>query len=157
MAREAASLVLLDDDFSSIVAAVRLGRRIYDNLRKAMAYILAVHVPIAGISLLPVLPACRWCSMPVHIAFLELIIDPACSVVFEAEPEEPDVMRRPPRSPRAAPLFSGRVLIGQPVAGRPVAPRGQRRLSVQPCTAEPAERGCARRSPSSRSCCPTSP
>jgi Ca2+-transporting ATPase len=102
VAREAASLVLLDDDFSSIVKAVRQGRRIYDNLRKAMAYIFAIHVPIAGLSLLPALFGWPLVLLPVHVAFLELIIDPACSVVFEMEPEEADVMRRPPRDPAKA-------------------------------------------------------
>jgi Ca2+-transporting ATPase len=105
VAREASSLVLLDDDFNAIVHAVRLGRRIYDNLRKAMAFVLAVHVPIAGLSLLPLLLGLPAMFTPVHIAFLELIIDPVCSIVFEAEPEEPGVMQRPPRDP-AAPLFS---------------------------------------------------
>ena len=99
VARESASLVLLDDDFTSIVRAVRLGRRIFDNLQKAMAYIMAVHVPIAGMSLLPVLLRWPLALFPVHIVFLELIIDPACSVVFEAEAAETDVMRRPPRDP----------------------------------------------------------
>jgi P-type Ca2+ transporter type 2C len=97
VAREAAALVLLDDDFTSIVSAVRLGRRIFDNLKKAMAYIFAIHVPIAGMSLLPVLFKWPLALLPVHIVFLELIIDPACSVVFEAEGDEADVMRRPPR------------------------------------------------------------
>jgi len=106
VAREAASLVLLDDDFSSIVRAVRLGRRIFDNLQKAMAYILAIHVPIAGMSLLPVLLKWPLVLFPVHIVFLELIIDPACSIAFEAEPEEEDIMQRPPRDPRK-PLFNG--------------------------------------------------
>lgn len=106
VAREAASLVLLDDDFASIVEAVRLGRRIYDNLRKAMAYILAIHIPIAGLSLLPVLFGWPLIFFPVHIAFLELIIDPACAIVFEAEREEPDTMSRPPRPPDE-PLFGG--------------------------------------------------
>jgi Ca2+-transporting ATPase len=101
VAREAAHLVLLDDDVSSIAAAIRLGRRVYDNLRKAMAYALAVHVPIAGVSLLPVLLGRPLLLLPVHIVFLELIVDPACSIAFEAEPEEADVMRRPPRDPRA--------------------------------------------------------
>src|SRR5271165_1650338 len=84
VAREAAALVLLDDDFASIIEAIRLGRRIYDNLRKAMAYILAVHVPIAGLSLLPLV--CGWplIFMPVHIVFLEMVIDPVSSIVFEA-------------------------------------------------------------------------
>ena len=100
VARESAALVLLDDDFSSIVAAVRLGRRIFDNIRKAVAFILAVHVPIAGLSMLPVFFA-DWplLLLPVHIAFLELIIDPACTLIFEAEDAESDLMRRPPRNP----------------------------------------------------------
>ena len=105
VAREAAAIVLLDDDFGSIVRAVRLGRRIYDNLLKAMAFVLAVHVPIAGLSLLPLLFGLPVIFMPVHIAFLELVIDPVCSIAFEAEPEEGDLMQRPPRS-RDAALFS---------------------------------------------------
>ena len=98
VAREAASLVLLDDDFSSIVAAIRLGRRIFDNIKKAIVFIVAVHVPIAGLSILPVFFA-GWplLLLPVHIVFLELIIDPSCSLVFEAEKAEADVMLRPPR------------------------------------------------------------
>ena len=109
VARESASLVLLDDDFTSIVRAVRLGRRIFDNLQKAMAYIMAVHVPIAGMSLLPVLFRWPLALFPVHIVFLELIIDPACSVVFEAEAAETDVMKRPPRNPGDR-LFGWRTL-----------------------------------------------
>jgi len=97
VAREAADLVLLNDDFSSIVGAVRLGRRIFENLKKAIAYIFAVHVPIAGMSLLPVLFNLPLVLLPAHIAFLELIIDPACSTVFEAEPEEKGIMHQPPR------------------------------------------------------------
>jgi Ca2+-transporting ATPase len=98
VAREAASLVLLNDDFSSIVTAVKLGRRIFTNLKKAMGYIFSVHLPIAGMSLLPILLNLPPILLPAHIAFLELIIDPACSTVFESEPEEADIMRRPPRS-----------------------------------------------------------
>lgn len=109
VAREASALVLLDDDFSSIVQAVRMGRRIFDNLKKAMAYIFAIHVPIAGMSLLPVLFRWPLVLLPVHIVFLELIIDPACSVVFEAEPEEAGIMRRPPRNLRE-PLFDARTV-----------------------------------------------
>jgi Ca2+-transporting ATPase len=105
VARECAALVLLDDDFASIVQAVRLGRRIFDNIRKAIAYIFAIHVPIAGMSLIPVLFNWPLVLMPVHILFLELIIDPACSTIFEAEREEADVMRRRPRD-RNEPLFS---------------------------------------------------
>jgi len=100
VAREAAGLVLLDDDFSSIVSSVRLGRRIFDNLQKAMSYIFAIHVPIAGLSLIPVALGWPLLLMPVHIVFMELIIDPACSTVFEAEPAEADVMQRPPRDPK---------------------------------------------------------
>ena len=109
VAREAASIVLLDDNFASIVRAVRLGRRIFDNLRKSMSYILAVHVPIAGLALLPVLLGWPTVLFPLHIAFLELVIDPACSMVFENEPSESDVMRRPPRDAKA-PLFAGMTL-----------------------------------------------
>jgi len=99
VAREAPAIVLLDDDFGSIVKAVRLGRRIYDNLRKATAFILAVHVPIAGLALAPLVFGLPVLFGPIHIAFIEMVIDPVCSLVFEAEPEEDDVMRRPPRPP----------------------------------------------------------
>lgn len=109
VARESASLVLVDDDFTAIVRAVRLGRRIFDNLRKAMSYILAVHVPIAGMALLPVLLGWPTLLYPMHIALLELIIDPSCSVAFENEPAESDVMQRPPRD-ADAPLFGGATL-----------------------------------------------
>ena len=98
VAREASSIVLLDDDFGSIVHTVRLGRRIYDNLRKAISYIVAVHVPIAGLALAPLLFGFPLLLTPIHIAFLEMVIDPACSIVFEAEPDEVDLMARPPRS-----------------------------------------------------------
>lgn len=105
VAREAAAIVLLDDDFSSVVKAIRLGRRIYDNLRKAMAFIFAVHVPIAGLALLPLLAGLPVLLGPVHIAFIEMVIDPVCTLVFEAEEEESDIMRRAPRSPER-PLIS---------------------------------------------------
>jgi Ca2+-transporting ATPase len=99
VAREASSLVLMDDNFASIVGAVKMGRRIFDNLQKALGYIFAIHVPIAGLSLIPVffadLPLILW---PVHIVFLELIIDPACSIIFEMEKEEKNVMSHPPRA-----------------------------------------------------------
>ncbi|MEO8360684.1 MAG: cation-translocating P-type ATPase [Vicinamibacteria bacterium] len=106
VAREASSIVLLDDDFGSIVKAVQLGRRIYDNLRKAVGFIFAVHVPIAGLALLPLPFGLPILFGPVHIALLEMVIDPVCSLVFEAESEEADIMGRPPRDPEA-PLFSG--------------------------------------------------
>ncbi len=110
VAREAADLVLLDDSFTSIVQAVRLGRRIFDNLKKAMAYVMAVHVPIAGLALIPVLLKWPLVMLPLHVVFLELVIDPACSVAFEAEPEEANVMERPPRNPKQ-PLFDRRTLV----------------------------------------------
>ncbi len=110
VAREASSLVVLNDDFSSIVQAIRLGRRIFDNLKKAIAYIFAVHIPIAGMSFLPVLFQLPIVLLPAHIAFLELIIDPACSIVFESDPEEKDIMKRPPRNLKE-PLFNRRTFI----------------------------------------------
>jgi Ca2+-transporting ATPase len=110
VAREAAAIVLLDDDFTSIVAAVHGGRRIFDNLRKAIDFIVAVHIPIAALAILPVLFGWPLILLPVHIVFLEFIIDPACTLVFEAEPAEPDIMRRPPRAPDT-PLFTMRLLI----------------------------------------------
>jgi Ca2+-transporting ATPase len=109
VAREASTLVLLDDDFSSIVQAVKIGRRIFDNIQKALAYTFAVHVPIAGMSLIPVLFTWPLLLFPIHIVFLELIIDPACSIVFEGEPEERGIMRRPPRRPKD-PLVPRRLL-----------------------------------------------
>ncbi len=109
VARESSDLVLLDDDFSSIVEAVRLGRRIFDNLKKAMAYIISVHVPIAGMSLVPAILGWPIILYPAHVVFLELIIDPACSIVFESEPAEENVMKRPPRDPNES-VF-GKTLI----------------------------------------------
>ena len=116
VAREASSLVLLDDDFGSIIHAIRLGRRIYDNLRKAMAFAFAVHVPIAGLSLLPLLLDLPLMFAPVHIAFLEMLISPVCSLVFESEAEEDDVMSRPPRPP-GAPLFSHSLIVTSLIQG----------------------------------------
>ncbi len=107
VAREAAALVLLDDNFASIVQAVRMGRRIFDNLKKAMAFIFSVHIPIAGMSLVPVLLNWPLALLPVHILFLELIIDPACTIVFEMETDEKDIMDRPPRR------------LEEPLFGRP--------------------------------------
>jgi Ca2+-transporting ATPase len=111
VAREASSLVLMDDNFASIVGAVKMGRKIFDNLQKALGYIFAIHVPIAGLSLIPVffadLPLILW---PVHIVFLELIIDPACSMIFEAEKEEKNVMSRPPKDINE-PFFGARKII----------------------------------------------
>jgi len=109
VAREAAAIVLLDDNFASIVQAGRMGRRIFDNLKKAMVFIFSVHIPIAGMSLIPVIFKWPLALLPVHILFLELIIDPACTIVFEMEDEEKDIMQRPPRE-LEAPLF-GRSMV----------------------------------------------
>ena len=116
VAREASSIVLLDDDFGSIVKAIQLGRRIYDNLRKAMGFIFAVHVPIAGLALLPLLFGLPILFTPIHIAFLEMVVDPVCSIVFEAEIEEDDVMRRRPRAPDE-PLFSTPLIVWSVLQG----------------------------------------
>jgi len=108
VAREAASLILLGDRFASIVDAVRTGRRIYDHIQKAMAYIVAVHIPIAGMTLIPAIMGWPEALLPVHIVFLELVIDPACTIAFEAEPASDDIMQRKPRDPKAK-MFTGRV------------------------------------------------
>uniref|UniRef100_UPI0028B13F81 cation-translocating P-type ATPase n=1 Tax=Sandarakinorhabdus sp. TaxID=1916663 RepID=UPI0028B13F81 len=105
VAREASAIVLLDDEFSAIVTAMRLGRRIHDNLKKAMGFIVAVHIPIAGLALLPLLFGLPLLLGPVHIALLEMIIDPVSALAFEAEEAESDAMTRPPRAPDA-PLFA---------------------------------------------------
>jgi Ca2+-transporting ATPase len=110
VAREAADLVLLDDDFYSIVKAIRLGRRIFDNLKKAIAYIISVHVPIAGAALVPVFMGWPIILYPAHIVFLELVIDPACSLVFEAEAQEPGIMHRAPRPARSR-LFTPKLVL----------------------------------------------
>ena len=116
VAREAAALVLLNDDFASLMTAVRYGRRVFANLRKAIAFVLAVHLPIIGLSIVPLLLGWPMVLMPVHILFLQLIIDPACSIVFEAEPLEAGAMRSPPRRPDAR-LFDGQVLLRGLVQG----------------------------------------
>jgi Ca2+-transporting ATPase len=110
VAREAAELTLLDDRFASLVEAIATGRRIFGNMRKSMCYVMAMHVPIAGMALLPVLLGWPVMLYPLHIVFLELVIDPACSLAFENEPAEADLMRRPPRAPGEA-LF-GRAAVG---------------------------------------------
>jgi P-type Ca2+ transporter type 2C len=109
VAREAAALVLLDDDFTSIVSAIRLGRRIYDNIQKAVSYIIAIHVPIIGLTLVPLIQGIAPILLPVHLAILQLIIDPVCSILFEAEPEDASIMQRPPR-PLGAKLFGKAVV-----------------------------------------------
>ena len=105
VAREAAALVLLDDRFASIVDAIGAGRRIHDNLRKSIRYVISMHAPIAGMAILPILAGWPPLLFPMHIVFMELIIDPACTLVFENEPSAPGAMQRPPRDAQA-PLFS---------------------------------------------------
>ena len=109
VAREAAALVLLEDDFGSIVHTVRLGRRIYANIRSAMGYLISVHVPIAGMAFVPLFLGGPLLLYPVHVVFLEFVIDPACTIVFEAENSGEGAMERPPRDSRE-PLFSLRML-----------------------------------------------
>ena len=116
VAREAAALVLLEDDFASIVHTVRLGRRIYDNIRNAMRYIVSVHVPTAGMAFLPLLFGWPLLLFPVHVVFLEFVIDPACSIAFEAEHTDKGTMHRPPRAPGAS-LFDARMLAGSLLLG----------------------------------------
>ncbi len=110
VAREAAALVLVDDDFGTIIEAVRVGRRIYDNIRKAIGFIFAVHVPIAGLAILPLVTGLPIVLGPMQIAMLEMVIDPVCAIVFEAEDDEAGSMRRPPRSPSER-LFSVAVVL----------------------------------------------
>ena len=143
VAREAASLVLLQDDFASIVHAIRLGRRTYANLRQAMVYTIAVHVPIIGLSILPVLLGLPLLLAPLHIAFLELVIDPACSLVFEAEEGDPDLMQQRPRRAGASLLSGGQVaqsllqgtLVTAAVAGLYLWMLGQGQPPAQAATA----------------------
>jgi len=116
VAREAADLVLLDDSFASIVGGVRLGRRIFSNLRRALTFIVAVHVPIAGLALAPVLLGMPQLLWPMHVMLLELAIDPTCALVFENEPSERGAMRSPPRNPREG-LFAARQTIWAVVQG----------------------------------------
>ena len=112
VAREASSLVLLDDNFASIVSAIRSGRRIFDNLQKAMSYILAIHIPIIGLTLLPAfITSLPLLLMPLHIVFMELIIDPVCSIAFESEQEEKNIMKRPPRKPSEQFFGSKKIIL----------------------------------------------
>jgi Ca2+-transporting ATPase len=116
VAREASAIVLVEDDFGAIVKAIRVGRRIYDNIRKAIGFIFGVHVPIAGLAILPLLTGLPFILGPIQIALLEMIIDPICALVFEAERDERRLMQRPPRSPSER-LFSVPVLVRGIVQG----------------------------------------
>jgi Ca2+-transporting ATPase len=116
VAREASALVLVEDDFAAIVHTVRMGRRIYENIRNAMRYIIAVHVPTVGMTFVPLLLGWPTFIQPVHVVFLEFVIDPACSIAFEAEPSEEGAMDRPPRPP-GEPLFNRRMLAASVLLG----------------------------------------
>lgn len=116
VARESADLILLDDSFASIVGGVRLGRRIFINLRRALTYITAIHVPIAGLALLPLLFGLPPLLFPMHVVLLELAIDPICALVFESERSERTAMRQPPR-PRREPLFGRDDLVRSLIQG----------------------------------------
>jgi Ca2+-transporting ATPase len=116
VAREASGMVILNDDFSSIVEGVKMGRRIFDNIRKAMGFVFAVHFPIAGITILALLFGWPLILFPAHIVFLELIIDPTSSIVFEAEKEEKDIMKRKPRSPKEK-IFNKKTILLSAIQG----------------------------------------
>ncbi len=120
VARESAGIVLMDDNFSSIVAGIRLGRRIYDNLRKAMSYIIAVHIPIAVLSIFPVMMRWPLLLIPIHIVFMEFIIDPSCTIIFENEKEDDNIMKRAPRKLSES-IFNKRMVIGSILKGLIVA------------------------------------
>lgn len=116
VAREAAERTLLDDRFASLVQALRAGRRIFSNMRKSMRYVAAIHIPIAVLALLPPLAGWPILLYPLHIVFLELVIDPACTLAFENEPDEPDLMRRVPR-PHDEPLMGAPAIVAALLRG----------------------------------------
>lgn len=105
VAREAADIVLLDDNFASIVAGIHRGRLIFANIRKALAYVISIHIPITLLSIVPVAVGWPLLLLPVHIVLLELIIDPASTLLFENQPAGEEIMLNPPRSLKSK-LFS---------------------------------------------------
>ena len=121
VAREAASIVLIEDDLTHLLDGIEMGRRIFDNLRKASIYIAAIHIPIAGLTLLPLLLGMPPLLLPLHVVLIEMVIDPICAVAFENEPVEAGTMEQPPRNPRepllgwpqmAVALAQGMLLLG---------------------------------------------
>lgn len=110
VAKEAADMILMDDNFTTIVKSVKDGRRVYDNIRKAMVYILIIHIPIAAMAMFAPLFNLPPLLLPMHIMLLELIIDPTCSIVFEGEPAEANIMDNPPRPPQE-PLLTRNLTI----------------------------------------------
>lgn len=116
VAREASHIVLLEDDFASIVESIKAGRKIYSNIKNALVYLLAIHIPIAGMSIIPVIAKLPLVLLPAHIAFLHLIIEPASSIAFESEEADQDLLKHKPRSPKE-PLFNNKLLLGSFVRG----------------------------------------
>lgn len=119
VSREAADLILLDDNFSTIVDTIKDGRRIYDNIKKAVGYVFTIHIPIAFASLLAPLMGISPTSLlllPLHVVLLELVIDPTCSIVLERQPAERDIMQRPPRNPKEK-LLTAKMLSKSVVQG----------------------------------------
>jgi len=110
VAKEAADMILLDDNFTTIVDTVKDGRKIYDNIKKAVEYVFVIHIPIALIALLTPLLHLPLLLLPIHVVLLELIIDPTCSIVFERQPEEQDIMERQPRKSGEA-LITSKLMI----------------------------------------------
>lgn len=110
VAKEAAHMILMDDNFTTIVKSVKDGRRVYDNIRKAMVYILIIHIPIAAMAMFAPLFNLPPLLLPMHIMLLELIIDPTCSIVFEGEPAEANIMENHPRPPQE-PLLTRNLTI----------------------------------------------
>ncbi len=111
VAREAASIVLLDDNFSSIVAAIRIGRRTLNNLQEAFAYLLVIHLPIAALTILPVVLQLPLILLPIHIAFLHLIIEPACTIIYESSAGDKDLMQRPPSKLTSSILSRNKLIL----------------------------------------------
>jgi Ca2+-transporting ATPase len=119
VSREAADLILLDDNFSTIVDTIEDGRRIYDNIRKAVGYVFAIHIPIACASLFAPLMGISPVNLmllPIHVVLLELVIDPTCSIVLERQPAEPDIMERAPRNPNET-LITAKLLLKNVIQG----------------------------------------
>lgn len=116
VARESADIVLLDDDFTSIIVAIRTGRRVYANIKNALTYLFAIHIPIAGMSIIPVLTGLPLVLLPAHIAFLHLIIEPASSIAFELEEDSDDIMTKNPRPPNE-PLFNHEIWLSSMLQG----------------------------------------
>ena len=119
VSREAADLILMDDNFTTIVETVKDGRRIYDNIRKAVGYVFTIHIPITFASLLaPILGVAPSALMllPLHVVLLELLIDPTCSIVLERQPAETEIMSRKPRDPKEK-LLNMRILLKSIIQG----------------------------------------